>query len=78
MDRLFAGLGRSVVRLRYLVLVVWLVGTVLAVKGLPSLSSVSNNNNSAFLPTKEPSMAAARLAAPFQHGTAPTARRPTH
>jgi RND superfamily putative drug exporter len=73
MDSLFAALGRNVVRFRYLIVVAWLVVTVLAVKGLPSLSSVSDNNNSAFLPAHEPSMVAAQLAAPFQHGTAPTA-----
>lgn len=72
-DSLFAALGRAVVHFRYLIVVAWLVATVLAVKGLPSLSSVSNNNNSAFLPMHEPSMVAAQLAAPFQHGTAPTA-----
>lgn len=71
MNRLFALLGRSVVRYRYLIVVVWLVATVLAVKGLPSLASVSNNNNRAFLPAHEPSMVAAQLAAPFS-----TARRP--
>ena len=73
MDRAFSALGRTVVRFRFVIVVAWLLVTVLAVKGLPSLSSISNNNNSAFLPTSEPSMQAAQLAAPFQRGTAPTA-----
>ncbi len=73
MDQAFAALGRNVVRFRYIIVVAWLVVTVLAVKELPSLSSISNNNNSAFLPKNEPSMVASRLATPFQHGTAPTA-----
>lgn len=73
MDRLFTALGRTVVRFRVVIVVAWLVATVLAVKGLPSLSSISNNNNSAFLPRNEPSMTAAQLAAPFQRGTALTA-----
>jgi RND superfamily putative drug exporter len=69
----FATLGRFTVRFRYLIVVAWIVATILAVKLLPSLSSVSNNNNSAFLPSNSPSLQAAQLAAPFQRGTAPTA-----
>ncbi len=69
----FAMLGRFTVRFRYLIVVAWIVGTILSVKLLPSLSSVSNNNNSAFLPSNSPSLQAAQLAAPFQRGTAPTA-----
>ncbi len=73
MERAFARLGRTVVRFRYVIVAAWLLVTVLTVKELPSLSSISNNNNSAFLPSTVPSMKAARLAAPFQRGTAPTA-----
>ncbi len=73
MDHLFSGLGRTVVRLRYLIVVAWLVATVAAVTGLPSLSSTSNNDNGAFLPKDTPSMQAAQLAAPFERGTAQTA-----
>ncbi len=55
----FATLGRAVVRFRFIVVIAWLVLTVLAVKGWPSLSSVSDNNNSSFLPENEPSVLAA-------------------
>jgi putative drug exporter of the RND superfamily len=47
------------------VVVVWLAGTALAVIGLPSLSSVTQGNNTAFLPASAPSEQAANLAAPF-------------
>ena len=44
----------------------------LARLGLPSLSSVTDNNNSAFLPKQLQSVRAAQLAAPFQQGSLPT------
>jgi RND superfamily putative drug exporter len=62
----FASLGRFVVRFRWVILVVWLVGAPLTAKNLPSLSSVAKNDNSAFLPASAPSEHAAELAAPFQ------------
>ena len=62
----FATLGRFVVRFRWVILVVWLVGAPLTAKHLPSLSSVAKNDNSAFLPANAPSERAAALAAPFQ------------
>jgi RND superfamily putative drug exporter len=61
------------VRFRYVVLAAWLIVTALCVHFLPSLSSVSNNNNSAFLPQNVPSLQAAQLAAPFERGTLPSA-----
>ena len=62
----FAALGRFVVRFRWVILVVWLVGAPLAAKHMPSLSSVAKNDNSAFLPASAPSERAATLATPFQ------------
>jgi putative drug exporter of the RND superfamily len=62
----FASLGRLVVRFRWVILVVWLVGAPLTAKHLPSLSSVAKNDNSAFLPATAPSERAATLASPFQ------------
>ncbi len=59
-------LGRFAVRFRYAVVVAWLVGTGLAINFLPSLAEVEQNNNSTFLPSSEPSIKAADLAAPFQ------------
>jgi putative drug exporter of the RND superfamily len=70
---IFQWLGERVVRFRYAVVAVWLIGVILAVVTLPSLSSVTDNNNSAFLPKNSQSLHAAELAAPFQHGTLPTA-----
>ncbi|MGH9044311.1 MAG: MMPL family transporter [Acidimicrobiales bacterium] len=64
-DRLFHGLGRCVVRYRWVIVIVWLVGTVISVKSLPSLASQVNNNNSSFLPSSAPSVHAADLAEPL-------------
>jgi RND superfamily putative drug exporter len=62
----FAGIGRFSVRFRWLVLVVWLAGTVAAATFLPSLASVTNSNNADFLPASAPSSHAAVLAGAFQ------------
>jgi putative drug exporter of the RND superfamily len=64
-DRLFRALGRGVVRYRWVVVIVWLLGTGVATKALPSLGSQINNNNSAFLPASAPSKLAANLAQPL-------------
>jgi len=61
----FGALGRMVVRHRYLVVAVWIVGTVAAVATLPSLASQVNDNNGAFLPESAPSNQAALLAEPL-------------
>ncbi len=66
MSRFFTSLGGFVVRFRYLVVVAWVVGTILAVQTLPSLSSVAKDTTSGFLPANSPSMKAAALEAPFQ------------
>jgi len=63
-DRFFDALGRSVVRLRWVVVALWMAGTVAALSFLPSLSSQVNDNNGAFLPADAPSNLAARLAEP--------------
>jgi RND superfamily putative drug exporter len=62
----FAAIGRFSVRFRWLVVAVWLVGTVVAVHFLPSLASVTNSNNADFLPASAPSSHAATLAGAFQ------------
>jgi putative drug exporter of the RND superfamily len=64
-DAIFSAIGRFAVRLRWLVLLVWVIGAVAAVTQLPALSSVTQNNNSKFLPASAPSEHAAELAAPF-------------
>lgn len=66
-------LARFVVRFRFVVVAAWLIATVLCLHFLPSLSSVSNNNNSSFLPRHMPSLTAAQLASPFERGTLPSA-----
>ncbi|MGD1011845.1 MAG: MMPL family transporter [Acidimicrobiales bacterium] len=65
MEKFFNGLGRFTVRFRWLIVVVWAVGTLSAVHFLPSLASQVNNDNSAFLPANAPSMVAANLAEPL-------------
>ncbi len=67
-DAIFSAVGRFAVRFRWFVLLVWIIGAVAAVTQLPALSSVTQNNNSKFLPASAPSEHAAELAAPF--GTA--------
>ncbi|HEX7444605.1 MAG TPA: MMPL family transporter, partial [Acidimicrobiales bacterium] len=68
-DRFFSALGRFVVRFRWLVVVVWIVGTLALVLGLPGISSVEKSSNAQFLPASMPSEQAARLSAPFRSGT---------
>ena len=64
-NALFAALGRGAVRFRWLIVVVWILGTGFAVHALPTLSSQIDNNNSAFLPASAPSNQAAVLAEPL-------------
>ncbi len=65
MNRAFTALGRGVVRFRWLIIVIWVLGTIVAVKSLPSLGSQVNNDNSQFLPASAPSNQAADLAQPL-------------
>ncbi|HEX9552191.1 MAG TPA: MMPL family transporter, partial [Streptosporangiaceae bacterium] len=67
-DAIFGAIGRFAVRFRWLVVLVWIAAAFGAVTQLPSLASVTNNNNSTFLPASAPSEHAAVLAAPL--GTA--------
>jgi RND superfamily putative drug exporter len=64
-DDIFRGIARFAVRFRWLVLIVWVLAAVAIPKALPSLSSVTQANNSQFLPASAPSEKAATLAAPF-------------
>ena len=45
--------------------ILWIAAAVVIPKALPSLASVTQGNNSAFLPASAPSEQAANLAAPF-------------
>ncbi len=64
-DAIFGGIGSFCVRFRWLVTVVWIVSAFLAVHYLPSLSSVTQSDNSKFLPASAPVEKATALAAPF-------------
>jgi putative drug exporter of the RND superfamily len=64
-DDIFRGIASFAVRFRWLVLIAWVVAAVAIPKALPSLSSVTQANNSQFLPASAPSEQAATLAAPF-------------
>ena len=63
--RLFGGIGAFAVKFRWVVIAAWLIAGFAVPKFLPSLSSVTQGNNSAFLPANAPSEQAAQLAAPF-------------
>ena len=64
-DAIYGAIGRFSVRFRWLVLLLWIAGAVLAATQLPALSSVTQGNNQKFLPPSSPSSQAATLAAPF-------------
>jgi RND superfamily putative drug exporter len=64
-NRFFSGLGRTVVRYRFLVVLLWIVLLVISTKALPSLGSEVNNDNSQFLPSSAPSSVASTLATPI-------------
>jgi RND superfamily putative drug exporter len=64
-DALFAAIGRFSVRFRWPMLLVWVAGAVAAAALLPSLSSVTQNDNTKFLPASAPVEHALKLAAPF-------------
>jgi RND superfamily putative drug exporter len=63
--RLFRSIGSFAVRFRWLVVAVWVLGSIASVRALPSLASQVNNDNSAFLPASAPSERATVLATPL-------------
>jgi len=68
-DDIFRAIGKFAVKFRWVVLLVWIAAAVAIPKALPSLSSVTQGNNSAFLPANAPSNQAANLAAPLGFST---------
>jgi len=64
-DDIFRGIGKFAVKFRWVVVVVWIAAAVAIPKALPSLASVTQGNNSAFLPASAPSEKATNLAAPL-------------
>lgn len=70
---LFEAIGRFSVKFRWLVLVVWIAGTFVAGHYLPSLSDVTQSDNSSFLPANAPSQKAIDLLSNLnKSGSAPT------
>jgi len=68
-DTFFAAAGRLSVRFRWAIVLAWVAGAVAAMALLPSLSSVTQSDNTSFLPGSAPSEQAARLASPLQGAT---------
>ena len=66
MHRFFAATGRFAVQFRWAIVAAWVAAAVLATLLLPSLASVTKENNTDQLPASSPSLSATRLAAPFQ------------
>jgi putative drug exporter of the RND superfamily len=62
----FASVGRLAVRFRWAILAAWLAGALAAMVLLPSLSSVTQSDNTSFLPASAPSERANQLASPLQ------------
>ena len=62
----FAVAGRLAVRFRWAIVLAWVAGTIAAMAALPSLSSVTQSDNTSFLPASAPSEQAAQLASPLQ------------
>ena len=62
----FAVVGRLAVRFRWAIVLAWVAATVAAMTLLPSLSDVTQSDNTSFLPASAPSEQAAQLASPLQ------------
>ncbi len=62
---IFGGIGAFSVKFRWVVIAAWVIAAIAIPRFLPSLNSVTQGNNSAFLPASAPSEQAAQLAAPF-------------
>ncbi len=64
-DAIFSALGRFSVRFRWLMTADWIVGAIVVSALLPALSSVTQSDNTKFLPASAPVEKATKLAAPF-------------
>jgi RND superfamily putative drug exporter len=65
-NAIFSRAGRLAVRFRWVIVLAWVTGTVAAMALLPSLSGVTQSDNTSFLPSSAPSERAAQLASPLQ------------
>jgi putative drug exporter of the RND superfamily len=63
---MFEKIARFSVKYRWVIIAVWILAVPITAKTLPSLTSVTKSNNSAFLPSTSPSQKASNLTAPFQ------------
>ena len=63
---MFASIARFDIRFRWLIVAIWIAGTFIGVRALPSLSSVTQASNAQFLSASAPSVRAGALAAPFE------------
>src|SRR4029450_2179610 len=61
-----AAAARLAVRFRWPIVLAWPAGAAAAMTLLPSLSSVTQSDNTSFLPASAPSQQAAQLASPLQ------------
>jgi RND superfamily putative drug exporter len=64
-DDIFRAIGRFAVKFRWVIVIAWVVAAAVIPRELPSLASVTQGNNSAFLPANAPSEKATNLAAPL-------------
>jgi RND superfamily putative drug exporter len=64
-DDIFRAIGRFSVKFRWVILIAWIAAAGIIPRALPSLASVTQGNNSAFLPASAPSEHATKLAAPL-------------
>ncbi len=64
-DAIFSALGRFSVRFRWIMALTWIIGAMAAHALLPSLSSVTQSDNTKFLPASAPVEKATMLAKPF-------------
>jgi putative drug exporter of the RND superfamily len=62
----FASIARFDIRFRWLIVAIWIVGTVVATRMLPTVASVTQSSNAQFLSASAPSVKAGLLAAPFE------------
>lgn len=63
---MFEKIARFSVRFRWFVIIFWIAAVPVLTANLPSITNVSKNNNSDFLPKKSPSSSAAKLENAFQ------------
>jgi RND superfamily putative drug exporter len=64
--KFFAAIGRFSVKYRWLVIIFWIVAAVVVINSFPSLTSVTQSNNTNFLPSSSKTEKALKLEDAFQ------------